>query len=131
MTKQSAINTVKQADEELARDTFIRQAGADALDTAKRLITQDRAKDYGFVEKNFDMVAQYWTVYLRSILEFHGIDPETFALDKHDCCVMMSLFKTARIFGPYKPDNYDDGMGYLALAKGMMSLEHDNDKERQ
>ena len=111
------------------RDAFIRQHAAAALDQAKHLITVDRAKDYGSVEENFDIVAQYWTIHLRAVLKFHGIDPETFGLSEHDVGIMMTQFKLARIWGPYKPDNYDDGLGYLALAKGLAKLGYEDDKE--
>lgn len=112
-----------------ARDAFIRKHAAEALDTAKKLITQDRAEDYGSAEENFDLVAQYWTIHLRAILKFHGVDPETFGLSEHDVGIMMTQFKLARIWGPFKADNYDDGIGYLALAKGLAKLGIEDDKE--
>lgn len=111
------------------RDAFIRRHAAAALDQAKQLITVDRAEDYGSVEENFDLVAQYWTIHLRAILKFHEVDPGTFGLNEHDVGIMMTQFKLARIWGPYKPDNYDDGIGYLALAKGLAKLGYEDDKE--
>ena len=78
---------------------------AECLDTAKELVTKDRANDHGDMENNFATIAMYWSTHLG-----HKVEP-------HDVGVMMALLKMARAKGnPYHDDNYVDGAGYLACA---------------
>ncbi len=78
---------------------------ADILDTAKEIITKDRAATHGDAERNFGLIAAYWSAHLN-----RNIKP-------HDVAVMMTLLKLARArSNPNHTDNWIDGCGYLALG---------------
>ena len=78
---------------------------ADILDTAKEYVTKDRAATHGDAERNFGLIAAYWSAHLNK-----NIKP-------HDVAVMMTLLKLARARGnPGHADNWIDGCGYLALG---------------
>ena len=78
---------------------------ADILDTAKDFITKDRAATHGDAERNFGLIAAYWSAHLN-----RNIKP-------HDVAVMMTLLKLARArSNPKHTDNWIDGCGYLALG---------------
>jgi ABC-type sulfate transport system substrate-binding protein len=78
---------------------------ADILDTAKEIITKDRAATHGDAERNFGLIAAYWSAHLN-----RNISP-------HDVAVMMTLLKLARAkSNPKHVDNWIDGCGYLALG---------------
>jgi hypothetical protein len=78
---------------------------ADILDTAKDYVTKDRAATHGDAERNFGLIAAYWSAHLNK-----NISP-------HDVAVMMTLLKLARAkSNPKHADNWVDGCGYLALG---------------
>ena len=78
---------------------------ADILDTAKKYVTKDRAATHGDAERNFGLIAAYWSAHLNK-----NIKP-------HDVAVMMTLMKLARArSNPKNTDNWIDGCGYLALG---------------
>jgi hypothetical protein len=78
---------------------------ADVLDTAKVLVTKERADQHGNMENNFATIAEYWSTHLG------------FQVLPTDVGVMMALLKMARIkSNPKNADNYVDGCGYLACA---------------
>lgn len=78
---------------------------ADVLDTAKVLVTKERADQHGNMENNFATIAEYWSTHLG------------FQVLPTDVGVMMALLKMARIkSNPRNADNYVDGCGYLACA---------------
>ena len=78
---------------------------ADILDTAKEYVTKDRAATHGDAERNFGLIAAYWSAHLNK-----NISP-------HDVAVMMTLLKLARAkSNPKHADNWIDGCGYLALG---------------
>ena len=78
---------------------------ADILDTAKEYVTKDRAATHGDAERNFGLIAAYWSAHLN-----RNIKP-------HDVAVMMTLMKLARAkSNPKHIDNWIDGCGYLALG---------------
>ena len=78
---------------------------ADILDTAKDYVTKDRAATHGDAERNFGLIAAYWSAHLN-----RNIKP-------HDVAVMMTLLKLARArSNPKHTDNWIDGCGYLALG---------------
>jgi hypothetical protein len=75
------------------------------LETATDYVTQDRAATHGDAERNFDLIARYWSTHL---------DHEISATD---VAVMMTLLKIARIKGNAgNADNWVDGCGYLACG---------------
>ena len=78
---------------------------AKILDTAKEYVTKDRAATHGDAERNFGLIAAYWSAHLNK-----NISP-------HDVAVMMTLLKLARMkSNPKHADNWIDGCGYLALG---------------
>lgn len=84
---------------------------AETLDAAKACVCQNREREYGAVENNFDMIADLWAVYLG------------FEITPVDVGMMMTLLKIARIKGgTFKEDSFVDACGYIAcaaeLAKG-------------
>ena len=80
---------------------------AKVLDTAKKLITQNREAEYGSPHANLNCANELIRAYLKYA-------------KSADVCVIMALVKIARIAtGIYKPDNYIDACGYLALGAEM------------
>ena len=78
---------------------------ADILDTAKEYVTKDRAATHGDAERNFGLIAAYWSAHLNV------------SISPHDVAVMMTLLKLARAkSNPKHTDNWIDGCGYLALG---------------
>lgn len=78
---------------------------SDILDTAKQAVTVNRAATYGDAERNFGLVAAYWSGHL------------DMQVDATDVAVMMALLKLARIkSNPAHDDNWVDGCGYLACG---------------
>lgn len=78
---------------------------ADILDTAKEYVTKDRAATHGDAERNFGLIAAYWSAHLNV------------SIRAHDVAVMMTLMKLARArSNPKHTDNWIDGCGYLALG---------------
>ena len=78
------------------------------LDTAKDLVTTDRAEQHGDAEENFRMIASYWNTHL-GLIDFIKVD---------DVPIMMSLMKIARLHGDGTKniDNYIDVCGYMSLG---------------
>ena len=77
----------------------------DILDTAKNIITNDRATTHGGAEDSFSAIAAMWSAYL-------GGD-----ITEHDVCAMMVLLKVARIKGNAKHlDSWIDIAGYSAIG---------------
>ena len=78
---------------------------SEILDTAKQYVTVDRAATHGEAEKNFGLIAAYWSAHL---------DTNVTAVD---VSIMMTLFKLARAKGnPWNAENFIDGCGYLACG---------------
>ena len=78
---------------------------SEILDLAKVYVTQDRAAQHGDAERNFGLIASYWSEHLDTYVS------------ASDVAVMMTLLKLARIKS--NPDNMDswvDGCGYLACG---------------
>ena len=78
---------------------------SEILDTAKTYVNVDRAATHGSAERNFGLIAAYWSAHL---------DTNVSAVD---VAAMMTLFKLARLKGnPANPENWVDGCGYLACG---------------
>lgn len=77
------------------------------LDTAKKIVSGDRDKQYGGPENNFRKIARLWEEYLG----FKGISPM-------DVGIMLALMKIARISssGGKSMDSFVDLAGYAACA---------------
>lgn len=83
------------------------------LHEADALVNGDRNDSYGDPIDDFATTADFWTTYLRRIVERR----ETFQLQPHDVAVMMNLLKLSRIsWSPDKRDHWVDGAGYLACG---------------
>lgn len=78
---------------------------------AAKLISGDREESHGSVRQNHENIAKLWNAYL-------VIRQEPAAeLTAVDILHMMVLLKMARTqLGKYNPDDWLDGVGYLALA---------------
>ena len=78
---------------------------SEILNTARGYVTRDRAATHGNAERNFGLIAGYWSAHL---------DAEVTAAD---VAVMMTLLKLARIkSNAANADNWIDGAGYLACG---------------
>lgn len=84
----------------------------DILGEAFGIINSDRQNTYGDPEDSFQIIAEFWNVYIR-----HKFKSLKINLKPIDVALMMTLFKEARMLGQ-KPDrdNYRDAIGYLAIA---------------
>ena len=75
------------------------------LDDAKTIITSDRNNTYGEPEDIFGIIADYWSIYLDTVIT------------STDVGNMMGLFKIARISAnKFHEDSYTDAIGYIACA---------------
>ena len=78
---------------------------SEILDTAREYVTQDRAATHGDAERNFNLIADYWSVHL------------DVNITASDVAVMMTLLKIARIrSNPRNEDNWVDACGYMACG---------------
>ena len=78
---------------------------ASILALATDYVTKDRAATHGDAERNFETIAQYWSIHTGQILT------------AADVAVMMTLLKIARIkSNAGNADNWVDGCGYLACG---------------
>lgn len=75
------------------------------LATAETYVSIDRNATHGDAEKNFGLIAAYWSAHLDT------------TVTPADVAVMMTLLKLARIkSNPAHGDNWIDGAGYLACG---------------
>jgi hypothetical protein len=78
---------------------------SEILDTAREYVTQDRAATHGDAERNFELIADYWSAHL------------DLNITASDVAVMMTLLKIARIrSNPHNLDNWVDACGYMACG---------------
>jgi len=78
---------------------------SEILDTAKQYVNVDRAATHGDAERNFGVIASYWSAHL------------DVAISTADVAIMMTLMKLARIkANPAHVDSWVDGCGYLACG---------------
>ena len=84
----------------------------DILKEASRIISTDRANDYGPADESFKRIARLWTSYL------------DVAVSPMDVANMYILSKVQRtLTSPAKEDTWTDIAGYAALAGEMMTNE--------
>ena len=82
------------------------------LKEASRIISTDRADDYGPADESFKRIARLWTAYL------------DVAVSPMDAANMFVLSKVQRtLMSPSKDDTWIDIAGYAALAGEMMTDE--------
>lgn len=78
---------------------------------AAGLVGGDRAKTHGDKKRNFTIIANLWTAYLKSRRDPSG------DLSAPDVGYMMALLKIARTqTGTHNEDDMIDAIGYLACA---------------
>ena len=84
------------------------------LEAARLCVCGDREQDYGSPERNFETIAQLWSVYLKGQCQ----DPKVeINIDPVDVAAMLALLKIARIAsGHAKADNWVDLAGYAACG---------------
>lgn len=82
-----------------------------ALDTARSLITGDRAAAHGDAFAQAATAAQLWTTYLSA----RGAIAR--AIEPYEVMMLLDLLKTSRdALGAFNPDTFVDKAGYAALA---------------
>jgi len=75
------------------------------LNTAKRIISEDRQTTYGDAKDSFQSIADLWGAYMGGTYTAHNV------------AIMMLLMKVARTTeSTTHDDNYIDIAGYAALA---------------
>lgn len=84
------------------------------LEAAMRCVCGDRERDYGTPERNFELIGELWTTYLKA----KCVSPEAdVCINGEDVATLMCLFKIARIAtGRGKTDSFIDLLGYAACA---------------
>ena len=84
------------------------------LEAAMRCVCGDREQDYGTPERNFELIGELWTKYLKA----KCVSPEAdVCINGEDVATLMCLFKIARIAtGRGKTDSFIDLAGYAACA---------------
>lgn len=82
------------------------------LDEAKKCVCGGREQDYGTPEYNFGLISELWTAYTG------------FEIAARDVAVMMAFLKIARIKKSDNEDSFVDGIGYLACAGEMATIEN-------
>lgn len=98
------------------------KGSSSVLSEAYQVINGDRQDVYGSPEDSFQIIAEFWNIYIRYKFKSLKIN-----LKPIDVAHLMALFKEARILGQ-KPerDNYRDAIGYLALAADRLSNVQDD-----
>lgn len=101
------------------------------LEKADACINGERQDQYGNPEDSFQLIAEYWTLYIRSVAKRDGQGRiNVFCLFPDDIAVMMSLFKIARMSGQkWAPDNAVDACGYLAILNDRLKADYDTVKQ--
>ena len=85
---------------------------------ANKVINGERQDEYGNPENSFQIIAEYWTTFLK---HKYGLSTTLTPLDITN---MMVLFKQARKIGQkHKRDNYVDSCGYEAIGADRLSEE--------
>ena len=90
------------------------------LAEALEVINGERQDTYGSPEDSFELIGDYWTVYIR---EKFKQNPEA-RITPRDVALMMTLFKIAREHNQAKRDNLVDAAGYIGIAS---DLPHDQE----
>lgn len=81
------------------------------LDTAKEIVSNDRAKTHGSVERNFEHIAAVWSARLRM------------TITPHQVAIMLIDLKAARAWNHEEhADNWIDMAGYAACG-GELSIQ--------
>ena len=99
------------------------------LKRADDIIHGERQDQYGDPEDSFKLIAEYWSMYLRSRLQeiVHYCDiPDDMLINlgAQDTAIMLALMKIARMSGQkWHKDNAVDACGYLAILNDRIKSE--------
>lgn len=86
------------------------------IDQVAACVCKDRQNTYGDAESNFENIAEYWTVWLRS----RKLIAADASVQAHDVAVMSGLIKVARLStSPDHIDNWVDLAGYSVCGGGI------------
>lgn len=89
------------------------------LKEALRCVTGEREQQYGSPEDSFEVIANFWMVYLTNRCVGGNADV---CVSVEDVAAMMALLKIARICtGKYKGDSWVDLAGYAACGGACQS----------
>ena len=89
------------------------------LDEAFKIINGERQDQYRAPEDNFQIIASFWSTYLK---QGGKLGETSIGVSALDVAHMMTLFKVARMLGQRPSrDNYRDAIGYLAIAADRLS----------
>jgi len=100
----------------IADECPVHTLGASLLQ-AKETICGERQDSYGNPENSFNIIAQYWSIYIANRSAGHKS-----SITPLDVANMMVLFKQARKLGQiHCRDNYIDSIGYEAIAADRLS----------
>lgn len=98
------------------------------LETAEKLVSNDRNDQYGEPSEAFAAIGELWTTYLRRRLPRMELE-DAVHITRYDVGVMMSLLKIARLMRkPQKPDTHVDLAGYAACTGEISALDDKQDQ---
>lgn len=91
---------------------------SNVLKTAHNTVLNDRGATHGSLEDSFQMIADFWSVYLTNTNRNN--EGKTVEVKPVDVAFMMDLLKTARaVHGKPAPDHFVDKAGYSAIAASL------------
>lgn len=99
--------TFKNPQNEMKVEYTSKFSREDLLEAAKSIVTKDRNNTYGEPEDAFQVIAEYWSVYLQNKYDVK--------VNSSDVALMLDLVKLARL--TQNPTHYDsivDSIGYMA-----------------
>lgn len=89
----------------------------EVLKRIEECVCKDRQNSYGDAEDNFQNIADFWTVHLRT----RGLLKEGAVVTSLDAAAMQDLVKDARRAANIEyPDNWVDGGGYNTCGGGIL-----------
>lgn len=91
------------------------------LEEAKRIVSQDRNKEYGGPENSFSLIAKLWEPVIRSRCVADGTEVK---VDEVTVVLLMALLKIARASSNQNHiDSWIDCCGYMACGGELAMLE--------
>lgn len=97
------------------------------LEKAMQVINGDRQDQYGNPEDSFQVISDFWAVYLKHNRIVSQSPASLGLISKKDVALMMALMKIAReMYGAGKEDNMIDAAGYIGLAADMSNYKESN-----
>lgn len=124
MGKQSAVDThpSKGKGQKTAAPEPRDNVRGHVLETANKLVNGDRNNQYGDPRQDFQRTADYFSIYIKSIIEREG---GAVIVRPHDIGIMQILLKISRLaWTPAKADHYYDVAGYAACAADCADAEY-------